>query len=113
MQYPIESLPPEYQLGDDPYLDSIRQQHSIPDVAQGQEVRDMVRAIWSDTLRDSDGFNSRVQLMEILMGDRVGGEEVGSLGYLYYHLKEPETFEAFLGGVAAAKGWIEEDRSST
>jgi hypothetical protein len=88
MAYAVESLPPEYTPGTDPYLDSIRQQHDISAEAQGQEARDRVRNIWELSLTGTDGFADRIQLMEILMGDRVDGQEIGSLGYLYFHLQK-------------------------
>jgi len=112
MSYTIESLPPEFKLGTDPYLDSIRDKYNIDNQAQGQQVRDQARSIWQSSLSNPDGFTQRLELMEILMGDRVSGAEQSSLGYLLYHLVQPETFESFIDGVAAAKGWLEEDRAA-
>lgn len=112
MSYSVESLPPEYNPGTNPYLDSIRQKHSISPEDKGQDVRDKVHALWRTSLGRADGVNNRIQLMEILMGDRVEGQEIGSLGYVYLHIQQPESFESFIGGVAAAKGWLEEDRAA-
>ncbi len=113
MAYTIESLPPEFLPDTDPYLEAVRHAHGIADTAQGQEVRDQIQNIWQSSLVDPDGFATRVELMEILIGERVDGSEQDSLGHLRLHLIQPETFERFIGGVASAKGWLEEDRAAT
>ena len=112
MAYTIESLPPEFQPGTNEYIEVIRHAHNIDDTAQGQDVRHQARTIWQSSLTNPNGFSTRIELMEILMGDSVGGSEQGSLGYLRHHLAQPESFESFLGGVAAAKGRLEEDRAA-
>lgn len=111
-RYAIESLPPPFEPDTDDYIEGIRHSHGIADSAQGQEARDQVHAVWQSSLTDPDGLSIRIELMEILMGDRVDGSEQGSLGYLGLHLVQPETFEKFIRGVARAKGWLEEDRAA-